>query len=203
MDTTKIATTKLASFTASVVTSDDITERTKIRVRGRYDDVDDHDDMIDDEDDDASCDSLDDNYSIHRKKRINQHQHILSKHPSNATIQPLTEEITPPSFLLIRANKRTSRLISKLHRLAMDKEDLRNRYEDMCKKERQFVLSTKLAQDATRRCNITQQENTRLKTELEHDQKMLQQVTKDLELVRMDASHWKEQELLVRNERDR
>ena len=38
---------------------------------------------------------------------------------------------------------------------------------------------------------------------MEHDQKMLQQVSKDLELVRSDANHWKEQELLVRNERDR
>ena len=174
-------------------------------MRGRYDDADDNDDVIDD-DDDASCDSLDDEkYVSHRKKHVNQHQHILSNHQPiiASVIQPLTEENTSPSFLLTRANKRASRLISKLHRLALEKEELRNRYEDICKKERQFVLSTKVAQDATRRFNITQQENTRLKSEMEHDQKLLQQVTKDLESIRIDASHWKEQELSVRNERDR
>ena len=168
IDTTKLGTMKLSSFTASVVTSDGTAGGTRARVRGRYDDVEDHDDVIDD-DDDASCDSLDDNYTAHRKQHANHHHHqqqhhTLSNHQTIASIQPPTAEDTSPSYLLTRANKRSSRLIAKLHRLAMEKEELRNRYEDICKKERQFVLSTKLAQDATRRFNITQQENTRLKT---------------------------------------
>ena len=47
------------------------------------------------------------------------------------------------SLMVDKSNKRAARLSAKLKRLAMEKEELRDRYEALCKRERQVSLGVR------------------------------------------------------------
>jgi hypothetical protein len=107
------------------------------------------------------------------------------------------------STLLDKAHKRASRLAAKLQRVAVEKDELRGRYEDMCKRERQYVLAAKQASDATRRLTVLQHDHLRLKTEYDTERQRRAQLAADLAALRDDAQHWQASEHAVRAERER
>jgi len=107
------------------------------------------------------------------------------------------------STLLDKAHKRASRLAAKLQRVAVEKDELRGRYEDMCKRERQYVLAAKQASDATRRLTVLQHDHVRLKTEYDTERQRRAQLAADLAALRDDAQHWQASEHAVRAERER
>jgi hypothetical protein len=116
---------------------------------------------------------------------------------SDVSVAATTAAVTT---LLAKANKEKSRLVSKLHLMVQEKEDLRGRFEELCRRERQGVLSAKLAGDASRRLHTAQQDVVRLTNELESERTLRSQTASDLELVRADACRLQESERAMRNE---
>jgi len=74
----------------------------------------------------------------------------------NGKIDGNTQE-TSYSYLLDVANKENNRLLLKLKKSGQDREALRESYEALKMKERQFTLSGKLAQDSGRRLRTAHQ----------------------------------------------
>jgi len=61
------------------------------------------------------------------------------------------------SYLLEVANKENNRLLLKLKKSGQEREALREQYETLKMRERQFLMSSKLAQDASRRLRSSHQ----------------------------------------------
>jgi hypothetical protein len=106
-------------------------------------------------------------------------------------------------MMVHKANQRAARLAAKLKRVALEKEDIRGRYEELCRRERQFVLSTKQAADASRRLNVSHQEVLRLRKDLAGERLARMQAVADLQNVREDMQQLQGSEHALRHERAR
>ena len=73
----------------------------------------------------------------------------------------------------------------------------------MQKKERQFLLSNKIAQDATRRLRLSYQESEKLKRELEVEKGFHATKDRDLNQLKVEFKEIQESERNLREERSR
>eukprot|EP01034_Spumella_vulgaris_P021689 gene21689-27731_t len=102
-----------------------------------------------------------------------------------------------------RSNHEKNRMLSKLRKSGQERESLKEQFEALKAKERQFLLSNKLAQDASRRLRISHQDLLRTKKELDTERLVHADTERDLRLIRQDTLELKQSESHLREERAR
>eukprot|EP01036_Dinobryon_divergens_P026053 gene26052-34656_t len=125
------------------------------------------------------------------------------RQPSGTSASPSTTTTATASYLLEVANKENNRLLLKLKKSGQEREALREQFETLKMRERQFLMSSKLAHDASRRLRSSHQDLQRARKALDAEQLKAAGREKDLQLLRSDCEQTRQAEQSLRSERAR
>lgn len=118
-----------------------------------------------------------------------------------ATKSGKAAESTHPSYLLELSNKENNRLLLKLKKSGQEREALRESFESLKMRERQFLISGRLAQDASRRLKAAHLDLQKTRKALEFEQQQCAERNRDLQVLKNDYSQLAKEEQLLRKER--
>lgn len=107
------------------------------------------------------------------------------------------------SFQLQAIKKENLRLLSRLKKSGQEREQLKVEYEKLKGQERQFLMSSKIAHDSSRRLRVTYQELIKVRKELEIEKAAHNAVERDLLLIKEDCVPVRQSEAALKEERCR
>ena len=121
----------------------------------------------------------------------------------NANTAGVNDTTNSESFRLQASKKENLRLLTRLKKSGQDREVLKVAFEELKTKERQFIVNTKIANDASRRLRIAHQQLIQTKRDLENEITLRVATERDLQCIREDTATLRTSEAALKEERMR